>query len=176
MAERRQAEEINSSAIAVFTGSSVFCRPLTKSRWPSICVHMRFLKMNQPFVPFRVLYSIGADSPSTPPFPSKKKGRQEAVAQYKGKVKWFNNAKGYGFIGREDGPDVFVHYSAIQLDGYKTLKEGDEVEFDIVEGQKGPQADAVIRFRDSAEFGQQWCGWETLHGHHGRRFDDHHLS
>ena len=68
------------------------------------------------------------------------------MAQYKGKVKWFNNAKGYGFIGREDGPDVFVHYSAIQLDGYKTLKEGDEVEFDIVEGQKGPQADAVIRF------------------------------
>jgi CspA family cold shock protein len=72
------------------------------------------------------------------------------VAQYKGKVKWFNNAKGYGFIGREDGPDVFVHYSAIQLDGYKTLKEGDEVEFDIVEGQKGPQADAVIRFKGSA--------------------------
>jgi CspA family cold shock protein len=80
----------------------------------------------------------------------KEQGRQEPVAQYKGKVKWFNNAKGYGFIGREDGPDVFVHYSAIQLDGYKTLKEGDEVEFDIVEGQKGPQADAVIRFRDSA--------------------------
>ena len=61
------------------------------------------------------------------------------MAQYKGKVKWFNNAKGYGFIGREDGPDVFVHYSAIQLDGYKTLKEGDEVEFDIVEGQKVPR-------------------------------------
>jgi CspA family cold shock protein len=69
------------------------------------------------------------------------------VAQYKGKVKWFNNAKGYGFIGREDGPDVFVHYSSIQLDGYKTLKEGDDVEFDIVQGQKGPQADAVIRFK-----------------------------
>jgi len=72
------------------------------------------------------------------------------VAQYKGKVKWFNNAKGYGFIGRDDGPDVFVHYSSIQLDGYKTLKEGDEVEFDIVEGQKGPQADAVIRLRDTS--------------------------
>ncbi len=71
--------------------------------------------------------------------------KAEPVAQYKGKVKWFNNAKGYGFIGRDDGPDVFVHYSAIQIDGYKTLKEGDEVEFDIVEGQKGPQADAVIR-------------------------------
>jgi CspA family cold shock protein len=69
------------------------------------------------------------------------------VAQYKGKVKWFNNAKGYGFIGREDGPDVFVHYSSIQLDGYKTLKEGDDVEFDIVQGQKGAQADAVIRLR-----------------------------
>ena len=78
------------------------------------------------------------------------KERQEPVAQYKGKVKWFNNAKGYGFIGREDGPDVFVHYSAIQLDGYKTLKEGDDVEFDIVEGQKGPQADGVVRNRDSA--------------------------
>jgi CspA family cold shock protein len=100
----------------------------------------------------RVLAGIGVISPRTyTGFPQGTQGRQEPVAaQYKGKVKWFNNAKGYGFIGREDGPDVFVHYSAIQLDGYKTLKEGDEVEFDIVEGQKGPQADAVIRFRDSA--------------------------
>jgi CspA family cold shock protein len=85
-------------------------------------------------------------SPSTP----LGKERQKPVAQYKGKVKWFNNAKGYGFIGRDDGPDVFVHYSAIQLDGYKTLKEGDDVEFDIVQGQKGPQADAVLRLRDAA--------------------------
>jgi CspA family cold shock protein len=58
-------------------------------------------------------------------------------------LKWFNSAKGFGFIGREEGPDVFVHYSAIQSGGYKSLKEGDEVEFEIVEGQKGPQADAV---------------------------------
>ena len=57
--------------------------------------------------------------------------------------------KGYGFLGREGGPDVFVHYSSIQIDGYKSLKEGDEVEFDIIQGTKGPQADQVIRVRDA---------------------------
>jgi CspA family cold shock protein len=73
-------------------------------------------------------------------------GEEKALmAQYKGTVKWFNNAKGYGFLGREDGPDVFVHYSSIQLDGYKSLKEGDEVEFDVIQGAKGPQADQVTR-------------------------------
>jgi CspA family cold shock protein len=110
------------------------------------------LTFSQPFTAFSRLNQYGVLFPhETPPyFHSKQQGRQEPVAQYKGKVKWFNNAKGYGFIGRDDGPDVFVHYSAIQLDGYKTLKEGDEVEFDIVEGQKGPQADAVIRLRDAA--------------------------
>jgi CspA family cold shock protein len=62
-----------------------------------------------------------------------------------GHVKWFNNSKGYGFIGRDDGPDVFVHYSAIVGDGYRTLQEGDAVEFEIVEGQKGPQAANVSK-------------------------------
>jgi len=70
------------------------------------------------------------------------------LAQYKGTVKWFNNAKGFGFLGREGGADVFVHYSSIQCDGYKSLKEGDEVEFDIIEGSKGPQADHVVRIND----------------------------
>lgn len=66
------------------------------------------------------------------------------MGQHKGVIKWFNNAKGYGFVGREDGPDLFVHYSSIQHDGYKSLREGDEIEFDVVEGAKGPQADQVI--------------------------------
>jgi CspA family cold shock protein len=74
---------------------------------------------------------------------------KEDMAQYKGTVKWFNNAKGYGFLGRDDGADVFVHYSSILLDGYKTLKEGDEVEFDVIEGAKGPQADQVTRIKQA---------------------------
>jgi cold shock protein len=67
------------------------------------------------------------------------------VERLKGTVKWFNNAKGYGFIGREDGPDVFVHYSAITADGYKSLQEGDQVEFEITQGQKGAQAANVSK-------------------------------
>ena len=67
------------------------------------------------------------------------------MAQYSGTVKWFNNAKGYGFLGHDGGSDVFVHYSSIQLDGYKSLKEGDAVDFDIIQGDKGPQADKVMR-------------------------------
>ncbi len=62
-----------------------------------------------------------------------------------GKVKWFNSDKGFGFIEREDGDDVFVHFSAIQMDGYKTLEEGQMVEFDIVKGDRGPQAANVTR-------------------------------
>ncbi|MBI4509868.1 MAG: cold shock domain-containing protein [Deltaproteobacteria bacterium] len=63
----------------------------------------------------------------------------------KGTVKWFNDAKGFGFITRENGPDVFVHYTAIQSDGFRSLGEGDAVEFDIVQGPKGLQAANVRR-------------------------------
>ncbi|MFP4466869.1 MAG: cold-shock protein [Candidatus Goldiibacteriota bacterium] len=62
-----------------------------------------------------------------------------------GKVKWFNEKKGYGFIEQEGGKDVFVHFDAIQMDGFKTLREGEEVTFDIVEGAKGPQAANVAK-------------------------------
>ena len=62
-----------------------------------------------------------------------------------GSVKWFSDAKGYGFIQREDGPDVFVHFSAIEEDGYRSLREGQQVEFTIEEGPKGPQAANVVK-------------------------------
>ena len=63
----------------------------------------------------------------------------------KGTVKWFNNQKGYGFISDEEGHDVFVHYSGITMDGFKSLEEGQAVEFDVVDGAKGPQATNVTR-------------------------------
>ena len=62
-----------------------------------------------------------------------------------GKVKWFNAEKGYGFIERDDGGDVFVHFSAIQSEGFKTLEEGQAVEFDVVQGNRGEQAANVVR-------------------------------
>jgi CspA family cold shock protein len=62
-----------------------------------------------------------------------------------GKVKWFNDAKGYGFIEQDTGRDVFVHYSAVQGEGFKTLKEGEDVSFELIEGPKGPWASNVVK-------------------------------
>ena len=67
------------------------------------------------------------------------------MSRITGTVKWFNDAKGFGFLAREGGPDVFVHFSAIQSQGFKSLAEGDQVEFEIVQGQKGPQAANVTK-------------------------------
>lgn len=65
----------------------------------------------------------------------------------KGTVKWFNESKGYGFISREDGGDVFVHFSAIEGEGHKTLVEGEQVSFEIVDGEKGPRASNLIKIQ-----------------------------
>ena len=67
------------------------------------------------------------------------------VLTMKGTVKWFNNQKGYGFISDEDGNDVLVHYSGINIEGFKSLEEGQDVEFDVVDGAKGPQATNVVK-------------------------------
>ena len=73
------------------------------------------------------------------------KENQEEVVMQQGTVKWFNAKKGYGFISDEAGNDVFVHFSALNMDGFKELKDGEKVEFEVVDGEKGPQAANVTR-------------------------------
>src|SRR2546430_11221164 len=84
----------------------------------------------------------GVPAAAARPRPSQ--GRKSTM-RITGKVKWFNNAKGYGFIERDGGSDVFVHFSAVQGNGFRTLEEGQAVEFEIVDGPKGPQAGNVTK-------------------------------
>lgn len=85
--------------------------------------------------------SRGAEPPSSGVFVKEVGMSGERVT---GTVKWFNDDKGFGFIEREGGQDVFVHHSAIQMEGFKTLKEGQKVSMEVTQGQKGPQAENVI--------------------------------
>jgi cold shock protein len=87
-----------------------------------------------------MLRQEGADSRVVGPGPKRRNWMK-----FMGRVKWFNESKGYGFIEQEGGKDIFVHYTAIQLDGFKTLAEGQKVEFEIAEGAKGPQATKVVK-------------------------------
>lgn len=86
-----------------------------------------------------------------------------------GVVKWFNSQKGYGFIARDSGPDVFVHYSAIAGSGYRNLEEGEQVEFAITEGPKGPQASEVTRVGGNA--GGGGGGYGSGGGYGGGSYD-----
>jgi len=71
--------------------------------------------------------------------------KRRILMRLTGRVKWFNDSKGYGFIEQEGGRDIFVHYTAIQGEGFKSLAEGQKVEFEIIEGAKGPQATKVVK-------------------------------
>ena len=116
-----------------------------KARW---CDRTNFHESAAAFVDFFLPGPSGGESLAVACFEhhrAGKKGKEGFIEVANGKVKWFNNSKGYGFIQQEDGTDIFVHFSAIQGDGYKTLDEGQSVEFEITEGPKGLQAANVSK-------------------------------
>ena len=89
------------------------------------------------------------------------------MARTNGTVKWFSQEKGYGFLQREGGPDVFVHYSAIDGSGFKVLYEGEEVEFEVIEEPKGPKAASVVRLNPPAEPPRRGGGGNERGGQRG---------
>jgi|SRR3979490_1445418 CspA family cold shock protein len=93
----------------------------------------------------RIPYAVAISCLAAPPWRTVNNESGERVVKEKGTVKWFNAAKGYGFIQRASGDDVFVHFSAIQSNGYRSLDEGAEVEFEVKQGPKGLQAENVLR-------------------------------
>jgi len=91
------------------------------------------------------IFRIAKLSLVTEQFPVREKKEDLAVMAFEGKVKWFNESKGFGFIQQDNGADVFVHFSSIKSEGFKTLAEGQRVQFDIEEGDRGPKAVNVIK-------------------------------
>jgi cold shock protein len=109
-------------------------------------IHVHCRKLHWPWETSPVgLFCCGSPVGTSPDTESSGDSGKEEVVRSKGTVKWFNDRKGFGFIRLESGEDVFVHYSALQGDGFKSLKEGESVEFDIVQGAKGPQAANVMK-------------------------------
>ena len=106
--------------------------PISRNRNPKTCL----LEARSSGVPYPSRPN-GRAQVSRESAPFARKGTKERHVMAQGTVKWFNPEKGYGFISREDGDDLFVHFSEIQMDGYKTLDEGENVEFDVTTGQNG---------------------------------------
>jgi len=104
-----------------------------------------YVRASQRFPPSVVEALMGEGQVSRRRFGAAPLQGRKSTMRITGKVKWFNNAKGYGFIEREGGSDVFVHFSAVQGNGFRTLEEGQAVEFEIVDGPKGPQAGNVTK-------------------------------
>jgi CspA family cold shock protein len=98
-----------------------------------------------PVLPSRADFDTRQDARAATIRMDRSRSGQERAVRRTGRVKWFNNTKGYGFIQQDNGEDVFVHYSAIQEQGFKSLDEGQAVEFEVTQGPKGPQADKVIK-------------------------------
>ena len=124
------------SSIAIVCDQRALCRCVSRTALSKKRVRLTALTVGEAVLTF----SLAACSVFTESL-----GGFVCMSRITGKVKWFNNSKGYGFIEQPGSSDIFVHYSAIQGDGFKTLEEGQEVEFEVTQGPKGPQAEKVTK-------------------------------